>query len=243
MPSYDPMGLIVAAGRARSWTSDIKFGHNSSVAQSVEAIWAQGGSPLTNSSATIVELTSNNAADHSASSGARTVSIFGVDANFASQSEVISLTGASAASSVGSYLYLHRLKVATAGSKLGNVGVISATLGTGASTFGTIPSGSGQSFMLCRPVPASSMLYMTGIGVAVDKGADVTLRIEEYDQTNSVWRTKLRTNAYQTTTTTRFLPPYSFPSNHVVWVTAKTSNAAGYVVSAWFDYILSAGDA
>ena len=242
MPSYDPLGLLIAAGRIHKWNSDIKFGHNEAVGTGQEAIWAQGGSPLVNNTATVVEFTSGDGEDHSASSGARTIEFSGVDANFEQQTETISMAGAVAASSVGSFLYVYRMKVLTAGSSLGNTGVISATLGTGASTFGTIPSGSGQSEMIVRPVPASATMYLGGMGVAVDKGADVHLHIQEYDQVNGVWRTKLHLNAYEATVPIRFQPPYVFPANHVIWLTAHTSNAAGFEVGAWWDYVISQGD-
>ena len=242
MQGYDPIGLLIAAGRIHNWTSDIKFGHNESVGTGVAAIWSQSGSPLVNNTATIVEFTSDSGEDHSASAGARTIQFSGVDADFNQQTENITMTGATAASSIDAYLYVHRLKVLSAGDSLGNAGVISAKIGTPASTFGTIPAGSGQSEMMVRPVPASATMYLGGMGIAVDKGADVHIHLEEYDQVNGVWRTKLHSNAYQMTTPIRFIPPYTFPAKHVVWLTAHTSNAAGYEVGAWWDYVISQGD-
>jgi hypothetical protein len=240
MPNFDPLGLLIAAGRSHSWDSDIKFGMNDAVGQAWECIWAQGGSPLINSTPTVIEFTSSDGEDHSASSGARTIEFSGVDSDYVQQTETITMTGTSAASSVGSFLYLYRMKVLTSGSSKGNVGVISAAVG--GSTMGTIPAGSGQSEMLYRPVPASSVLYMSGLGVAVDKGADVELRIREFDQDGNTWRVKLVTHSYQNTNPIRLIPPYTFPEKHLVTVEAKTSNAAGFEVSGWFDYVISQGD-
>lgn len=241
MPNYDPLGLLIAAGRLHNWTSDVKYGANPAVGTSWENLWTQGGSPLTNNTATIVEFTSATASDAGAGAGARTIEFSGVDADYIQQTETITLTGTSAASSVGSFLYVHRMKVLTSGSKLSNQGIVSAAVG--GSTMGTIPAGSGQSEMLIRPVPASTIMYMTGLTVAVDKGSDVNLRIREFDQVGQTWRVKLDTHAYQTTEGSRFKPPYVFPAKHLVTVEAKTSNAGGYEVSGWFDYVLSRGDA
>ena len=150
------------------------------------------------------------------------------------------MAGATAASSVNSYLYIYRMKVLTAGANKGNVGDISAIIG--GSTMCQIPSGSGQSEVMHRPVPAGATMYMTGLTIAVAKGADVSVRIREYDQVGNVWRVKLDNHAYQTTKPVRFLPPYKFTEKHLVCVEGRTTNAAGYEVSGWFDYVLSRGD-
>ena len=241
MTTFDPTALLIAAGRQHNWISDIKYGSNPAVAQNWEEIWSVGGSALINNTATIVEITSATASDAGGESGARTVDIFGVDADFVLQEETVTLTGTDAASTVGEYLYLTRVKVLTAGSALGNIGAISADIG--GSTLGHIPAGSGQSVMLHKAIPAGAIGYLTGIGVAVTKGADVDIRICEYDQVGQVWRVKLDFHAYQTTAPIRFIPPYRFSAKHLVVVAGKTTNAAGYAVDAWTDYIISQGDA
>ena len=225
MPFFDPTGTLIAAGRAHNWTSDIKFGSNLTVGQSWEEIWSFGGSTIINNTATIVELTSATASDTGGESGAQTLDIFGVDKDFVLQEETITLTGTVAASTTGKYLYVTRLKVLTAGSALGNLGAISAVIG--GSTMGHIPAGSGQSLMLHKAIPAGATGYLTGLGVAVTKGADVDIRIREYDQVGQVWRVKLDLHSYQTTETVRFIPPYRFPAKHLIVVEGKTSNAAG----------------
>ena len=241
MTYSDPLGLRIAAGRHAGWESDIKFGHNPSVGTDWETIWCQGGSPIINKTATIVEFSSDNASDTADGAGARTATFAGVDANFVQQSETITLTGTTAASSVGSFLYVYRIKVLTAGSVLANAGHISSIIG--GSTIGHIHAGSGQTEMLYRPVPANSVMYMSGVGVAVEKGSDVSLRIREFDQDGNVWRTKLAFHAYQATTPLRFKPPYVFFQKHLITVEALTTNAAGYAVGGWFDYVISEGDA
>ena len=240
MSAFDPTGLLIAAGRQHNWTSDIKYGSNPAVKQAWAEIWSPGGSAIINNTATIAELTSTTASDAGGESGARTVSIFGVDTDFVLQEETVTLTGTDAASTVGSYLYVTRLKVLTAGSALGNLGAISAAVG--GSTMGHIPSGSGQSVMLHKAIPAGAIGYLTGIGVAVTKGADVDIRICEYDQVGQVWRVKLDLHSFEATAPVRFIPPYRFPAKHLVVVEGKTSNASGFAVDAWTDYIISQGD-
>lgn len=240
MQSYDPLGILIASGRIHGWTSDVKFGNNTSVGTAWEALWAQGGSPLVNDTATIVEFTSNSGSDAGGGAGAKTISFSGVNADFVEQTETITLTGATAASSVGSFLYVHRMSVRTSGSVLSNAGIVSAKLGTGASTFGTIPAGSGQSEMLVRAVPVDATLYLTKVAVSVAKEKDSDFRIIEYDQGGNTWRVMLDAHAYEATSPVQFNPPYVFGAKCVVWVTAKSSVATD--VDGWFEYVISQGD-
>ena len=240
MPNFDPFGILIASGRVHGWVSDIKFGNNAAVGSSWEALWAQGGSPLVNNTATIVEFTSDSVSDAGDGAGAKTITFSGVDAAFVEQTETITLTGTTAASSVGSLLYVHRISVISSGSVLSNVGTISAKLGTGASTFGTIPAGSGQSEMLVRPVPADATLYLTRIAVSVAKAKDSDFRIIEYDQNGNTWRVMLDGHTYEATSPVQFSPPYVFGPKCVVWVTVKSSVSTD--VDGWFEYVLSQGD-
>ncbi|MHA2135267.1 MAG: hypothetical protein ACW99J_15510 [Candidatus Thorarchaeota archaeon] len=241
MQGYDPLGLLIAAGRIHSWTSDIKFGSNPAVGQAWELVHTLGGSPLINDTAGTVEIVSTDTDDDSGGDGANTIEFSGVDADFVQQKETITMDGTTAASSVGSFLYVYRAKVLTAGSVLRqNAGNINLSLG--GSNMCQIPGGSGQSETLYRPVPASGVMYLSGLGVAVAKGSDVDVRILEYDQVGKVWRVKLDTHSYQNTNSLRFLPPYQFTEKHLICVVAKTTNASGFEVSGWFDYIISQGD-
>lgn len=240
MQGYDPLGILIAAGRIHGWTSDVKFGNNTSVGTAWEALWAQGGSPLVNDTATIVEFTSNSASDAGSGAGARTITFSGVDDDFVEQTETITLTGATPASSAGSFLYVHRMSVKTSGSVLSNTGTISAKLGAGASTFGTIPAGSGQSEMLVRAVPAGATLYLTKVAVSVSKEKDSNFRIIEYDQDGNTWRVMLDGHAYEATSPVQFNPPYVFGAKCVVWVVTKSSVATN--VDGWFEYVVSQGD-
>jgi hypothetical protein len=240
MQGYDPLGILIASDRIHGWASDVKFGNNTSVGTAWEALWAQGGSPLVNDTATIVEFISSSGSDAGSEAGARTISFSGVDADFVEQTEVITLTGATPASSAGSFLYVHRMSVRTSGSILSNVGVVSAKLGIGASTFGTIPAGSGQSEMLVRAVPAGATLYLTRIAVSVTKEKASNFRIIEYDQNGTTWRVMLDGHTYEATSPVQFNPPYKFGSKCVVWVTAKSSVATD--VDGWFEYVILQGD-
>lgn len=85
-------------------------------------------------SAAVVKVSAANAADTATGTGARTVLLSGVDANYNEISEVIALNGQTAVNSVNSYLFVNSLQVLTTGSGNTNAGII--YVGTGTVTTG-----------------------------------------------------------------------------------------------------------
>lgn len=91
-----------------------------------------------NATAAKVQLSSSSAADAAAGTGARTVCIFGLDANYDIQNETIALNGQTQVESVLSYLRVFGVQVQTAGSGYTNAGdIYCVKTGTG----GTITAG------------------------------------------------------------------------------------------------------
>jgi hypothetical protein len=143
-----------------------KFGNNSDIdtASGYEAIW-NGGSAYTGFDATaaeIVELFSDDANDTSAGTGARTVQLDGLDANYVEQSETIILNGTTAVSSSLSYLRCDRMQVLTAGTGGENIGELTLRQSvTTANIFCVMPATSNQTMIACYTVPAGKDAYIT----------------------------------------------------------------------------------
>lgn len=144
-----------------------KFGFNGDVSSSEEPIWDLGGaySGLL-SAATKIQVASASANDTSAGTGARTVRIIGVDANFAECYEDVTLTGQTAAPVAGTtqtFLRVHRaycLTAGTGGTNAGNISVASngdtftAGVPAAGDTLARISTGEGQTLMAIYTVPA-----------------------------------------------------------------------------------------
>lgn len=146
-------------------------------------IWASGASGtgsaqiLSDLGANITEQTcsavlssltvsSASANDTAAGTGARTVLLTGLDANWNIQSEIIALNGQTAVTTVNTYLFVQSLQVLTAGSGGTNAGII--YVGTGVVTSGVpatkylaIQAGYGASRMGVMAVPAGYSFCMT----------------------------------------------------------------------------------
>lgn len=130
----EPFELQVARGQI-SWHKAVTvFGYNSDVDTSVETVWPYGG--LLGYPATAIQLSvsSDNAADTAAGTGARTVYLEGLDTNFNTITETVTLNGQTAVTTTRSYLHINNCYVLTAGS--GNSAAGTIYFGTGTVTAG-----------------------------------------------------------------------------------------------------------
>jgi len=144
--AYEPFELQVARGQVDGHKTLFKFGINGDVGTSVETVWAQGGT---------------------AGTGARSIAIFGLDANYNEISESVLLDGQTAVNTGNSYLRISRMYVTTAGSGATAAGTIyagtgSVTSGVPATVYGMITLTANQTQMAFWTVPAGYTLYLMG---------------------------------------------------------------------------------
>jgi hypothetical protein len=128
--AYEPFDLQVARGQIMGHRSFCQFGINSNVAQSSETVWIGSSAYSFPASASVIKVSSSSADDTSAGTGAHTVSIEGVDANYAPISETVTLNGQTAVETTNSYLRINKILVLTAGSGNASAGTIYAGTGT-----------------------------------------------------------------------------------------------------------------
>jgi hypothetical protein len=162
--AYEPFELQVARGQVDGHKTLFKFGINGDVGTSVETVWAQGGIYVYPASATVMKISSSSADDAAAGTGARTISIAGLD----EISETVILDGQTAVNTVNSYLRISRMFVVTAGSGATAAGTIYAgtgtvTSGVPATVYGMIALNANQTQMAFWTVPAGYTFYLTGL--------------------------------------------------------------------------------
>lgn len=119
-----PYGHDLGMGRVPGCMPILKFGRNGSIGASWETVWTGGGIYKYLSSAEILKVSSTDADDTAAGTGARTVEIFGLDENYLRQGETIALTGQSSVATTQRYLRIYRAIVRSAGEAGGNVGTL-----------------------------------------------------------------------------------------------------------------------
>lgn len=130
----EPFELQVSRGQVFGHESVTIFGYNPDVDTSRVTVWPYTGILPLLSVATQLSVSSSSANDTAAGTGARTVYLEGLDANHNTVSEIVTLNGQTAVTTVNSYLHINNAYVATAGSGLSAAGDI--YFGTGTVTLG-----------------------------------------------------------------------------------------------------------
>ena len=169
----EPFELQVARGQISGHKTVFKFGFNSDIDDALETVWEQGGLyayPLA-----AIQMTLSSSSDDDTGNegdGARTVEIFGLDADYNEISEILYLDGQTPVTTVNSYIRANRMVVRSAGDLEQNSGVI--YLGTGTVTAGvpvvkyaTINVGDGQTLMALWTVPAGYTAYLMQTDITV----------------------------------------------------------------------------
>jgi hypothetical protein len=177
---------MIALGAVKDWSVVHKFGHNSDLGSSIEDVWAAGGVYSYLTAATLLEVVSDDANDTAAGSGARTVTVEGLDANFHEITETVSLDGITAVPTTKSFIRFNRAFVATTGTYgTGSAGditvrVVSAGATQGIiqeTTFDSIAWDYGQTQIARYTVPAGKFAFLSHvhIGCESNKRADFAL--------------------------------------------------------------------
>lgn len=169
----EPFGLQVSRGQITMHERICPFGLNSDVSTSLETVWQEGGVYAFPASATVMTVSSSSANDdgNPAGTGARTVVIEGLDANYSSISETITMNGTTAVNTTKSYLRVNKMYVATGGTTAGAVGNIyigtgTVTDGKPAVVYNMMGIGTNISESLVYTVPAGYTAYLLNFAVS-----------------------------------------------------------------------------
>ena len=170
-----PAGIVIAEGLFPGLGNEFKFGYNADISTDEETVWDEGGIYTYPAAATQMTVSSGSADDDAGGTGALTVRIFGLDANYAEIQEDITLTGQTAVTTANSYLRVFRMMVVTAGSGLQNAGVLytgtgAITDGVPANVFACIRAAENQSHMGLWTVPAAKTAHLVGLEVTTGGG-------------------------------------------------------------------------
>ena len=183
----------VVKGNVIDHTLSRKVGYNADVdAAAVETIWGAGGIYTFPTAAAVVSVSSTSALDTAAGTGARNLTIEGLNASYAEITETVSLAGVVPVLTAASFLRVNRAYVATAGSDGSNAGIITATIS--AATQFTIPVGDNRSMFIFFTVPAGKTAYLTELTIGAINGAASALRGMLYIREGSTGLLTLRDN-------------------------------------------------
>ena len=136
----------VALGRRQGATTWNTFGYNDDIDVGTETIWSGGGIFVRMQTGATLSVVSSNANDIAAGTGANSVIIFGVNADWETQIEILTLNGTTPVITANTWLGVNRMAIYLAGTGQTNAGVITATsTGAGTPLQAHMPIGEGTS--------------------------------------------------------------------------------------------------
>jgi hypothetical protein len=244
MATQVPYNLQVSQGSVAGATSLYKFGYNADVDATEETIWNEGGNYAFPASAAVVYLSSSSAADTSAGTGARTVTVEGLNASYVEISETVALNGQTQVATSASFLRINRAFVVTAGSGGTSAGVVyvavsgvSSGVPTGV-VYGNLGTGN-QTQLAVYTVPANKTLYIdtlifTGAMSTATEYATAKFNTRELGGT---FRTRVIETIQSNSNLIPFAYPLSIPEKTDIECRAIAS-AANNEISASFEGVL-----
>lgn len=134
-----------------------------------EDIWAGGGVYPWLTAATALEVVSASANDAAAGTGARTILIEGLLADFTEISQTVTLNGLAAVAIPTPLYRINGITCLTAGSNGTNVGNITIRDAGGGTTRGIAPAGFGRNRSSAFTVPAGKTLHLTSSTFCINR--------------------------------------------------------------------------
>ena len=229
-------GLAIAKGDVSKFTAINKFGYNGAVGTSFELMSVASGNVTYPTSAGAVTVVSASTDDDSAGTGARTVKIEGLDENYASQSETVTMDGTTNVVTTNTYIRLFRMSVLTAGSGGKNAGNITATIG-GNEQVRISSDFENQSLICAYTIPADHVGYITRMQFSAGKENKTGMGALFVRPENGVFQVKNLVEVYRNSMIVDFPNPIRVEAKTDIELRGKNLDSGTLSMSATFDLI------
>lgn len=234
MAVQEPYELQVSKGQVAGATALYKFGFNPDIDGTEETVWSQGGDVVWPAAAFTAFISSSSTADTSAGTGAQTVTIEGLDENYATQSVTVDMNGQTQVQvgDASGWIRINRAFVVTAGSggtAAGTVYIAATGVSSGVPTgtiYASITDGN-QTQMAVYTVPASHTLYLDDLifTAAISQANNyATVKLNTRDFGSNVFRTKFINVLQSNELIIDFEFPLAIPEKTDIECRAVTSN-------------------
>lgn len=250
MAVQEPYELQVSKGQVVGASPEYKFGFNPDVNGIEESIWGYGGDYPWAAAAFTAFISSSSTADTSAGTGAQTVTIEGLDENYASQSVTVNMNGQTQVQigDASGWLRVNRVFVVTSGSggtAAGDIYVAVSGVSSGVPTgavYAKILAGDNQTQQAIYTVPAGSTFYAddasftAAISIA---NKNVTAKLVSSNFGSNTFRTRLVQTLQSDILIIPFDYPLAFPEKTDIECRAS-SDTSNVEVGASFQGVLIA---
>jgi len=220
-----------------------KFGYNPSVGTSSETIWDKSGLYVYPSEAATMYVASNNANDTAdGGTGARTVTISGLNGDYEYVEHLVSLDGLTPVE-IGTMIRVFRMATTTSGSLIGTAGTLSVSDGTftdgvpDGETYAQVLDGNNQTLMATFTVPAGYTGFVGESFINSGKSGEVIADSVGRAFGTSQFNISRRILLYEDSFVFNNTIPYVVPEKADIEIRAKVI-ATAVPVAAGFDLIL-----
>ncbi len=238
-------GLMNAQGRVPGQSSEFKFGFQAAISNAEVPIWDVVAPYVFLSAAKALTVSSDNPVDDAAGTGARTVKVTGLDANYVEINETVTLVSTTAVTTTQAFLRVYRAQVLTAGSGEENAGTVyvgasTVTAGVPAEKYAAISAGENQTLMTIWTVPAGKTAFLrrlTGCtgAAAADQGALFRLKVRKFGE---VFQTKDKFSLIRQQIVLEHGIPKAITEKSDVMVTAIRTGNSNLAVCAALEFFL-----
>ena len=161
----------VALGLIQGMSRIVIYGNNPDVdtATTPEDVWNGGGLYNFMTGATTLEVVSSNVNDSSSGTGARTISVTGLDTSYTPFTENVTLNGTTAVALANQYFRINDARILSAGSNLVNSGDITIRDSGAGTTRAILPTGYGATRQAVYTVRVGYSMYIEDILINVNK--------------------------------------------------------------------------
>jgi hypothetical protein len=181
----------VARGTEAGYTLWNKFGYNTDIDTAAgETIWSVGGMFQPLSSGETVDVVSSDANDTNGGTGVNSVVLYGVDENWLSQTEVVTMNGTTPVTTTSQWLGINRVAVFLSGSGQTNAGAITVTASTAATVQAEMPAGGAVTQQCIFFVPADTnfvaeWLWVNAVKTSGGGNPELTITMNVYSAVNN----------------------------------------------------------
>jgi hypothetical protein len=244
----EPFELQVARGNIDGHKSLFKFGINPDNNGTLETVWSHSTLYVYPTAATVMKVSSTNAADTAAGTGARTILVSGLDANYDEIEETVTLNGQTAVLTTKLFLRVFRSYVLTAGTggtAAGDIyvgdGVVTA--GVPATVYAVITIGDNQTNMAMWTVPAGYTFYLSRgtFSAASNNSAQFVLGKFMFRRQGSVFRNAADITVNSNVFGYDFEVPLAIPEKTDIEARVIALAGTNFYITASFEGIYIAG--
>lgn len=218
MAAQEPYELQVSKGQVAGASTEYKFGFNPDVNGAEESIWAHGGDYPWAAAAFTAFISSSSTADTGAGTGAQTVTVEGLDENYAAQSVTVTMNGQTQVQigDASGWLRVNRVFVVTSGSggtAAGDIYVAVSGASSGVptgDTYAKVTAGDNQTQQAIYTVPAGSTFYTDDVTFTAAislANKNVTAKFVTREFGSNTFRTRL----IQTLQSNLLRVPFDYP--------------------------------